>query len=160
MSSLHVVYLPAQLSGELRDYFHETREVMAMRARANTQRLMSPKLQTRAAWEVNKKWLVCINFFRNAELPFLAQACQPQYQRPTRLLDAMCTFICMHIHTCTSCWTSSFGGAVWLRWRLLWSSASMHQAIYLRRRVSTSSSRYFSSTHGVPCGQCRPSEIS
>jgi len=57
----------------LRDYLHETRALMKMRARHQVLDTLSPLLQLRTSWAINKRWLVCVDFFKKAELPFLAK---------------------------------------------------------------------------------------
>lgn len=58
---------------QLREYFHETREVMRMRARYQVVEALSPLLRQRTSWTINKRWLVCVSFFKSSEMPFLAQ---------------------------------------------------------------------------------------
>jgi hypothetical protein len=51
----------------LRDYFHETRELMKMRARKEVVFALSPVLRERVSWDINKRWIIFIDFFAKGE---------------------------------------------------------------------------------------------
>ena len=56
----------------LREYFHEKRDLMRAENRATVAQGLSPLLQAKIGWEVNKVWMVQIPFFAAAEKPFLS----------------------------------------------------------------------------------------
>jgi len=65
--------LPQNVGLELREYFHEKRELMRAEARSKVIIGMSPLLRQQVAWDTNKEWLNRVSFLAQAEKPFLAK---------------------------------------------------------------------------------------
>jgi hypothetical protein len=65
---------PVSQGRKLRDYFHETRDLLKARARKDVFVNLSPVLRERTSWNINKRWIVTMQFFSSAEKSFLALA--------------------------------------------------------------------------------------
>merc|ERR1719440_1756871 len=59
--------LPQNVGLELREYFHEKRELMRAEARSKVIIGMSPLLMQQVAWDTNKEWLNRVSFLAQAE---------------------------------------------------------------------------------------------
>ena len=65
-------HLPLRNARELREYFHEKRELMRAESRHAVTNGLSPMLAAKIAWEMHKLWMVRVDFFAAAEKPFLS----------------------------------------------------------------------------------------
>jgi CRP-like cAMP-binding protein len=65
--------MPPSRALELREYYHEKRELMRAEAREKVTEGLSFKLASEVAWEMHKNWIVSIDFLRDAEKPFLTK---------------------------------------------------------------------------------------
>ena len=65
--------LDPELRRRLREYLHQTKHLQVAAASKELLSLLSPALQGEVTWEVNKRWLTRIEFFRGAEKEFLVQ---------------------------------------------------------------------------------------